>query len=269
MTVPLRAFALRGADAVAALDWLHVHAEPLGVLEGADAIVVWLDGALPRLPFRDLAVEELPEDEANASSTGLERDAAILVAPDLLVRPPWVARPAGFAGLELVVPRGMAFGSGEHDSTKVALRALHAVWATPATFADVGTGSGILAAYAALRGTARIAACDIEQAAVLAARDLVPTATVRLGGPEVLPFAADFVVANLTADELHAALDGLLAAWTGRAPLVLAGTRHHEVEAIRRRVPATVVHTETGDQFCASVFAPAGFAPSMRPAGRR
>ena len=117
----VRVYVLTGADAAMALDWLHVHADLQGVMEEDLAITVWLAGELPTLPFADLAVRELPVDATQPPVTGLEQDTAILVAGDLLVRPPWVERPAGFAGIELLVPRGNAFGSGEHASTQAAL----------------------------------------------------------------------------------------------------------------------------------------------------
>lgn len=237
MSALLRVFALRGADREAALDWLHVHCELEGVLEQDEAILVWLRDALPRPPFAGLQVEELPHDPTAAAVTGLEHDAAILVANDLLVRPPWVERPAGFTGIELVVPRGNAFGSGEHASTQAALCCLHAVWDAPASCADVGTGSGILALYAVQRGCPAVQACDIEAEAVAAAQELLPTAVVRRGGPEVLA-PADLVVANLTAAEQHAALPGLLALWTRRSALVLSGLRSHEVAPLLARLPS-------------------------------
>lgn len=251
---PLRAFALYGAEAAAALDWLLVRCESAGVLEEPEAIVVWLAGALPALPFDRLTVVERPVVAADYTITGLEHDAPILVADDLLVRPPWVPRPEGFVGVELIVPRGGAFGSGEHDSTQAALLAVHAVWNAPASFADVGTGTGILALYAAARGARSIVACDIDASSVRAARELLPSAEVRLGGPEVLP-PSDFVVANMTGDELVAASTALLTLWTQRAPLVLGGMRAHEVAGIERIVPGDVVHRVTVGAFTALAFA--------------
>ena len=153
------------------------------------------------------------------------------------MRPPWVERPVAFSGIELVVPRGMAFGSGEHDSTQAALLALHATWSDPASFADVGTGSGILALYAHVRGCRRIEACDVEEPAVEAARELIPGSEVTLGGPMTMPWRADFVIANLTGAEQQAALDGILDRWTQKAPLVLSGMRAHEVDGIAQRLP--------------------------------
>ena len=230
----------------AALAWLHVHAVVSGALEEVEVLTVWLPGALPALPVGELAVEELSPERANATATGLEDDRVIEICGDLIVRPPWVGRPDGFSGIELVVPRGMAFGSGEHDSTRAALLAMHSCWNEPASFADVGAGSGILLSYAAQRGCGRLSACDIEEPAVIATRELVPGAEVVLGGPEQLPFAADFVVANMTGSELATNLDAILARWTRRAPLVLCGMRVHEVEGIAARLPAVAEHSVAG-----------------------
>lgn len=254
----LRVLELRGAAAAQALDWLHVHADVQGVLENDDAITVWLAGPLPAIPHRPLCVRELPLDPAGALVTGLEHDAPILVAPDLLVRPPWVERPPDFAGIELLVPRGGAFGSGEHASTQAALRCLHARWNAPATFGDVGTGSGILALYATVRGCRQVAACDIDPAAVAAAQELLPAAKIVLGGADRMP-PCDALVANMTAAELAGAMPAIRQCWTGRSWLVLSGLREHEVAAVVALVPRPVAHRETLLPFTAVGYQP--FAP--------
>lgn len=244
----VRAFELRGAAVAEALDWLHVHADLQGVVEGEDVITVWLEGALPHPPQPGVVVRELLVSAADSAMTGLEHDAPILVATDLLVRPPWVARPEAFTGIELIVPRGGAFGSGEHGSTQAALRCLHGVWDAPASFGDVGTGSGILALYAAARGCARLEACDIDVASVQAARELLPHAKVHLGGPESMA-ACDGVVANMTAAELRTAMPAILRLWTRRNALVLSGLRADEVDGLLALVPLRVAHRETVGAF--------------------
>lgn len=256
MTAPLRAFVLRGADAAAALELLHVRAEVLGAIEGDDEVTVWLADALPPLPLPRLAIEELPSAIANATATGLEQDRPIVVADDLLVRPPWVPRPDGFAGIELVVPRGMAFGSGEHASTRATLTLLHDGWDAPASLGDVGTGSGILAAYAAARGCPRIVGCDVEAAAVVAARELLPHADISLGGPETMA-PTDCVVANLTATELHGCLTTVLDRWTGRSRLLLGGMREHEIAGVLARLPVPPTRLLRIEAFTAASWAPA------------
>lgn len=253
---PCRAFVLRGGDTEQALAWLHVHSDVQGVLEESDAVVVWLFGVLPTLPGAlDVAVEERRIAPADYEITGLEDDVAIAVANDLLVRPPWVDRPLGFAGIELVVPRGGAFGSGEHDSTKAALRVLHRVWLSadgtaPASLADVGTGSGILALYAQVRGCRQIEACDIDLPSVVAARELLPAANVHHGGAELVR-PCGLVVANMTGTELAQSLSAILSSWTRERELVLSGMRANEVDGLLAAVGGTVVCRESLGAFTA------------------
>lgn len=246
--LPTRAYLLRGAAAAEALDWLYVHADLQGVFEHDDGITVWLAGALPQPPQPGLSINEVPIPADAATITGLEQDRPIFVADDLLVRPPWVERPIGFTGVELIVPRGGAFGSGEHGSTQAALRCLHAMWDAPPTFADVGTGSGILALYARVRGCPRIAACDVEAASVAATRELLPDAEVLLGGAEALP-AVHGMVANMTGDELRAAMPAMLARWQRSHALVLSGLRAHEVDGVAAMVGAPIAHRVTVGDF--------------------
>ena len=233
---------------------LHLLADVRGVLEEEGALQVWLAGGWPAgLDTRGVDVEPLPEDQR--TWTGLEKDAPIQIDDDLLVRPPWVPRPAGFTGQELVVPRGGGFGSGEHGSTRAALRLLHRLFPGPAVAcADVGTGSGILALYAWQRGARPVFACDLDPAAVAATRELVPGAQVWEGGPQALPGPCPTVVANLAGSELTECLEALLALWAPRTLLVLSGMLPGEVGPVVARVPAPVMGSEEVDGYCARAF---------------
>lgn len=257
MTTGLRCYRLCGSAVEHALDLLHVHAEVAGVLEGDGEATVWLDGVMPDLGIEGLAVEELHDARMHAAATGLEHDRAIVLAPDLVVRPPWVPPVAGFRGIELVVPRADAFGSGEHGSTRAALLNLHAMWDERVrSFADVGTGSGILAAYGAARGCPVISGCDIDAIAVQRALELLPGSCMVVGGAEALPAAADSLVANMTGTELAGSLDAILAKWNGRGILVLSGMRAHEVDRIVRRLPAAPVRTIEVDGYHSVALGP-------------
>jgi ribosomal protein L11 methyltransferase len=74
--------------------------------------------------------------------------------------------------ITLVLDAGVAFGSGEHGSTRGCLRALERVaYRRPEKILDLGTGSGVLAMAAArLRGR-RVIGTDIDPWAVRVARD--------------------------------------------------------------------------------------------------
>lgn len=250
-----RAFVLGGPDAEVAVEWLHVYGEVHGVLEEVDSFVVWMPGAMPELPaVMRVTCEERVVRPEDYTVTGLEHDIAIHVSADLVVRPPWVDRPVGFSGVELVVPRGGAFGSGEHDSTKAALKVMHRGWSSPDSVADVGTGSGILALYASVRGCQRIEGCDIDQPSIVAARELLPEAILHVGGARLIA-PSDLVVANMTGAELAGSLPAILSIWTRKNSLILSGMRADEVASLVAAVPALRVDSESLGDFTAVRFA--------------
>jgi ribosomal protein L11 methyltransferase len=72
--------------------------------------------------------------------------------------------------ITLTLDAGMAFGSGEHGSTRGCLRALEMLPRPPRRILDLGTGSGILAMAAARLWGMRVRAVDIEPWSVRLAR---------------------------------------------------------------------------------------------------
>jgi hypothetical protein len=104
---------------------------------------------------------------------------------------------------------------------------MHRGWSAPVSLADCGTGSGILALYAHVRGCPSIEACDIHEPSV---------------------------VANMTGTELTESLAGILSVWTRAEPLVLSGMRANEVEALIAAVPATAGLRQTLGAFTAIAF---------------
>ena len=71
----------------------------------------------------------------------------------------------------LIIPFGMAFGSGEHPTTLMLLRALaRQPELAKATLLDLGTGSGVLALAARKLGVRRIVAGDFDPEAIRTAR---------------------------------------------------------------------------------------------------
>ena len=198
-------------------------------------------------------------DPADAA-TGRERDVVIDVVPGLRVRAPWVEAPP-MDGIELVVPRGGAFGSGEHASTRLALTLLHRHWPVESgglRFADVGCGSGILALYACRRGCATVQACDVDPAAVRAATELLELEVCH-GGPSRLE-AADLVVANLDDGELERALPELVALWSGRSGLLLSGARGEFADRLARSVGLARAGVQCRDRLAADGFVAQWFA---------
>ena len=117
--------------------------------------------------------------------------------------------------LHLVIPPGMAFGTGHHPSTQQALWALELAMRgtlSPGPVVDIGTGTGVLAIAARRLGAERVVAVDRDPEAVRAARDNaglngVRSLVLRVGSVEqalreVGTGGAALVLANLVAETL-------------------------------------------------------------------
>jgi len=93
----------------------------------------------------------------------------IPIGTRLLVRPPWEAVDPAEPRRVLTLDPGLAFGTGNHPTTRLCLELLAA--APPQPLLDVGCGSGILAIAAVLLGAPRATGIDNDPEAVLVARE--------------------------------------------------------------------------------------------------
>jgi ribosomal protein L11 methyltransferase len=88
----------------------------------------------------------------------------------LVVRPRWRRYRAKADEIVILLDPGMAFGTGQHPTTRMCLLALQERLTAGARVLDLGTGSGILAIAAALLGAADVVALDSDPLAVDIAR---------------------------------------------------------------------------------------------------
>ena len=131
------------------------------------------------------------------------------IAPGLYIVPSWERTFKAPLGCKILrLDPGMAFGTGHHASTQLAMRLLLPRVTPGATHLDIGCGSGILALAAAQRG-ARVYASDVDSIAVHAARDnfaanrLAALKVLRHRGvPASFP-RAQLITANITARVLE------------------------------------------------------------------
>ena len=123
---------------------------------------------------------------------------------------PWDSSETPPGRIRLTIHPGMAFGTGRHQATQLALEALETHLRTGEDVADIGTGTGILLAAAHHLGARRMAGCDLDVDSVFVARenlaaDQVPAALFAGSTRALAPRSVDVLVANIN-PETHRSL---------------------------------------------------------------
>jgi ribosomal protein L11 methyltransferase len=177
----------------------------------------------------------------------------VAVGRRLLVAPPWARAEPGGRELLLIEP-GMAFGTGQHATTRTCLEAIEAAveGGGIAAALDVGTGSGILALALARLGVPRVVALDHDAAVLPIARANLARngagGVLLVGGPIAAVRARfDLVVANLLADAIVAAAPALGDVVAPRGVLVVSGLLVSQVASVEAAYPAWRVVARRGD----------------------
>lgn len=140
--------------------------------------------------------EEKPTDWAQVT-----RDAwpAMAVGQRFFLTPPWCLEPTPRGRLRLPIHPGMACGTGRHPATQLALEAMEQHVRPGDSVVDVGTGSGILSAAAALIGAAKVIGCDVDPEAIRIARERVRVPMFVGSAGAIRSQCADVVIANIDA----------------------------------------------------------------------
>jgi ribosomal protein L11 methyltransferase len=167
-----------------------------------------------------------------------------LVGRRLAVRGTHVEGPRVPGRVTILLDAGVAFGSGEHGSTRGCLRALETVLhRKPRRILDLGTGSGILAMAAAKLLHRRVLASDIDPWSVRVARENAArnglgnlarflradgwrSPALRRGAPY------DLVFANILARPLTAMARALATHLAPGGTVILAGLLHTQVRMV-------------------------------------
>jgi len=236
-------------------------------------LCVWVDGndlgdALERLRALGadalLTFEESPRDWV-AESAALRK--AVLVERYLL--DPHdddraTAPPAG--GRRLFLPAARAFGTGSHESTRLAVRLLLGEKLRGKRVLDAGCGTGTLAFVAVLEGAARAVAFDLDVDAALATREQarangVPRLDVFAGPLEALAgnVRFDVVAANMIQEEVAPLLPSLRARLAPGGRLLCSGQlveRREEWDELLRKNGFRFVRSIRENEWLGSAWGP-------------
>jgi ribosomal protein L11 methyltransferase len=139
---------------------------------------------------------------------------------------------------------GMAFGTGLHPSTQLAMIGIEDELKPGDRLLDVGTGSGVLATAAALLGASAVDGVDIEPVAVRSAREnadrngvgtVVHIEQGSVGAEEPFQGEYDLVVANIIARILIELASSLVKAVRPGGTLILGGIIDVKEAAVREK----------------------------------
>ncbi len=181
-----------------------------------------------------------------------KKDLRPVTAGRFTIAPSWLRTEVPEQQMALLIDPGMAFGTGHHATTRLAVEALGELDLSGLKVLDVGTGSGVLALAAALGGAAEVLGIDIDPLTIPAAVEnaelnglvlegghfRTPGGTLRFAEGSLDLDADDepeygLLVANLYA-ELHDLLAGAYrAALTPGSPLILTGILHDRLPLVR------------------------------------
>jgi len=158
------------------------------------------------------------------------------------VRPPWEAQTDDSSKIDLVIEPGMAFGTGQHATTKVCLAAIERLLAKPRkpldqiNFLDVGTGTGILAIAAAKLGVAKLLGTDIEVDAINASKENAKENSVKVDferGSVPKREKYDFVIGNILTVVLQHLLVDIAEVMNDGGIVILSGLLNEEEDFMR------------------------------------
>ncbi len=153
------------------------------------------------------------------------------ISKRITIKPTWESYEAEADEVVIEIDPGLAFGTGLHESTRLALQLTEASFdiCTPRTVLDVGTGTGVLAMAAALLGAKEVLAIDNDPDAVVCAKDNIKqnklTSIIDATGEDLSskegPY--DLVIANITSDVLTLLAPQLVKNMAPNGQLILAG----------------------------------------------
>ncbi|HAO99695.1 MAG TPA: 50S ribosomal protein L11 methyltransferase [Fibrobacteres bacterium] len=163
-----------------------------------------------------------------------ERQVPVEVTPLLAVCPPWVAAPQNIRHV-IRLEAKMAFGTGSHESTRIAALLLEKLDLRDKTLLDVGTGTGILSLYPALLGTKLAVGFDIDPVTGPCLKENLELNPVPNGSKAIFYVGTldamkprtcfDVIVCNMIRTEAWPYLDAFLAYLKPGGQLILSGQR--------------------------------------------
>ena len=158
----------------------------------------------------------------------------------LAIVPEWEEYQPAFKDQNIIkLDPGLAFGTGSHKTTQLALLGLEQILVKPETVCDVGTGSGILAIASSVLGASSVLATDISDEAITAANENISLnnlTNIKLQKTNLLNQVKskyDIIVANILAEILLDLIPELNEHLNSNGKVIFSGIDCDQIEKIR------------------------------------
>jgi ribosomal protein L11 methyltransferase len=236
------------------MNWLAIRVRPGNSAEAAMAALFEMGsmgvheaGVELVTHFDDSADADAITAAVRAADPGAEVTATLVPAVDwaeewkkgvrahelgvLAIVPPWLAEGRDPARTVIIEPE-MAFGTGEHETTRGVVRLLPSMIRPGDQVADLGAGSAVLAIAAAKLGASRVTAIELDHDAIANARENVErnhveaiVSVVEGDAGLLLPLVAPVrvVLANIISSVLRELLPAIADALTSDGEAALSG----------------------------------------------
>lgn len=159
----------------------------------------------------------------------------------LAIVPKWEHYTPAFKDQQLLVlDPGLAFGTGNHKTTQLAMMGLERAIVRPVSVVDVGTGSGILAIAASKMGAKNVLATDIADESMTAAKEntaLNHLTNIKLQKTNLLKDVKgkfDIIVANILAEILLVLIPQMNAHLNPGGQIIFSGIDYLQLPKIKK-----------------------------------
>ena len=191
-----------------------------------------LSEIFPELDKPDLSIETITNP--NWEEQWKKYFKPLRISKNIVVKPTWERYTPTGRDIIIEIDPGMAFGTGQHPSTRMCVQAIEDILLKDRSFEkwrvlDVGTGTGILGISCAKLGAQKVVCLDIDPKAVeIAYKNIAINGVedrINIFNDDVLMYNDIFnlIVANLTAKTLIKLRDHLISMTETGGYLVLSG----------------------------------------------
>lgn len=161
---------------------------------------------------------------------------------------------------DIVIDPKMAFGTGHHATTSLIIEQLLAMELDGKNVIDMGTGTGILAILAAMRGASNVTGIEIDPAAEINAEENIvtnhhPEIDIRLGDASLLNEIrdADIFIANINRNIITNDIEAYAKSLKVGGTMLLSGFYETDIPVVMEKASTLcleeVSHTVKGDNW--------------------